>query len=290
MQPQRWKVLALCMVIAVGGLAASPARAQSLPLEPRHDTGQSVTGAFEGWFRNQDGTFSILLGYYNRNQKQDLEIPVGPNNRIEPGGPDQGQPTHFLPGRQWGMFTVTVPKDFGTNKLTWTLVSNDQTMVVPASLDPLWEVSPFLDATTENTPPRITQGGASVQGPRPMSTAVSATLSNPLTLTVSVSDDAKMPLIGTSGMQRPKTPPVTVTWSKFRGPGGVTFANAKPSVELENGQASSAGVSGHATTTATFSEPGEYVLLVVANDWSGVGGRGYQCCWTNAQVRVSVKP
>ena len=101
-------------------------RAQRLPLEPLHDSGQGVTGAFEGWFKNQDGSFSLLFGYYNRNQKEDLEIPVGPNNRIEPGGPDQGQPTHFLPGRQWGLFTVTVPADFGSNKLTWTLISNGQ--------------------------------------------------------------------------------------------------------------------------------------------------------------------
>jgi len=27
----------------------------------------------------------------------------------------------------------------------------------------------------------------------------------------------------------------------------------------------------------------------VANDWSGDGGRGFQCCWSNAQVKVSVK-
>jgi len=292
MQAQRSKALALCMLIALGSSAL--AGAQSLPLEPRHDTGQSVTGAFEGWFRNQDGTFSILLGYYNRNQKQDLEIPVGPNNRIEPGDPDQGQPTHFLPGRQWGIFTVTVPKDFGTNKLTWTLVANGQPMVIPATLNPLWEISPFLDAATGNTPPLVKlQGGASAQGPRPISTAVSTTLSNPLTLSVSVSDDAKIPLfgfVGTPGTQQPKTPPVTVTWGKFRGPGAVTFANAKPAVELENAKATTGGVSGKAATMATFSEPGEYILLVVANDWSGYGGHGYQCCWTNAQVRVSVKP
>ena len=48
--------------------------------------------------------------------------------------------------------------------------------------------------------------------------------------------------------------------------------------------------SGKASTTATFSEPGEYILRVVANDWSGDGGRGFQCCWSNAQVKVSVKP
>src|SRR5207245_197283 len=107
-------------------------------------------------------------GYYNRNRKEDLDIPVGPSNRIEPGGPDQGQPTHFLPGRQWGVFTITVPKDFGAKKLTWTIVANGQTTVVPASLDPLWEVSPFVEASG-NTPPTIRfEGGASVQGPRPI--------------------------------------------------------------------------------------------------------------------------
>lgn len=95
----------------------------TLPFEPVHDTGQSITGAFEGWFPNPDGTFSLLLGYYNRNQKQIIEIPLGADNRIEPDGPDHGQPTHFLPGRQWGVFTITVPKDFGEKKLTWTLVA-----------------------------------------------------------------------------------------------------------------------------------------------------------------------
>jgi hypothetical protein len=49
-------------------------------------------------------------------------------------------------------------------------------------------------------------------------------------------------------------------------------------------------ISGRATTTVTFSEPGEYLLHVLANDASGDGGQGYQCCWSNAQVKVSVKP
>src|SRR5207245_3817732 len=84
---------------------------------PSHDSGQSVTPAFEGWFANPDGTFSILFGYYNRNQKQELDIPIGPGNRIEPGGPDYGQPTHFLPRRQWGVFTLTVLRDCGAKKI-----------------------------------------------------------------------------------------------------------------------------------------------------------------------------
>ena len=90
---------------------------------------------------------------------------------------------------------------------------------------------------------------------------------------------------------RPRTPPVTVAWSKFRGPGAVTFANERPAVEKAEFHAPPGAVfSGKATTTATFSEPGEYVLRLVVNDWSGDGGRGFQCCWSNAQVKVSVKP
>ena len=284
MQAQHWRAVVLSMACVLG--SAALARTQSLPLEARHDTGQSVTAAFEGWFANKDGTYSILLGYYNRNRKQEFDIPVGPNNKIDPGGPDQGQPTHFLPGRQWGVFTVTVPKDFGTKKLVWTIVANGQTTAVPASLDPLWEVSPFVEASG-NTPPTIRFGdGASVQGPRAISSSASTSIGNPLTLAVSVSDDAKTIL----GMKPPKTPPIVVTWSKFRGPGEVTFADARPAIEFAKAEAGSEGVSGTASTTATFGEPGDYVLRVVANDWSGNGGRGFQCCWTNAQVKVSVKP
>src|SRR5438477_344990 len=100
------------------------------------ERGSSVTGAFEGWYRNRDGTINLLVGYFNRNTKQDLDIPVGPQNQIEPGGPDQGQPTHFLAGRQWGVFTVKAPSNFGTKKLTWTLVANGQTNVITMHLKP----------------------------------------------------------------------------------------------------------------------------------------------------------
>jgi hypothetical protein len=48
--------------------------------------------------------------------------------------------------------------------------------------------------------------------------------------------------------------------------------------------------SGKATATAYFAAAGDYVLRVQANDSIGDGGGGFQCCWTNAHVRVSVKP
>jgi len=47
---------------------------------------------------------------------------------------------------------------------------------------------------------------------------------------------------------------------------------------------------GQATTSATFSAPGDYVVRVRANDASGVAGAGHaQCCWTNGFLKVAVK-
>ncbi|MBV8842652.1 MAG: hypothetical protein JO307_07560 [Bryobacterales bacterium] len=261
------------------------AQEQLIP-QPPHDSGQSVTPAFEGWFANADGTFSLLWGYFNRNFKQELDIPIGENNRIEPGGPDQGQPTHFLTRRQWGLFVSTVPKDFGSKKLTWTLTSNGVTIAIPAGLDALWELSPFKDATG-NTPPFIgfSESGPFVQGPRGQSESLSATVNAPLALPLWVADDASL----IPGATKPNTPAVALTWTKFRGPGEVTFSNPKPVVEQASFGAPVKAFQGKAATTATFSQPGEYILRVLANDWTGEGGRGFQCCWSNAQVKVSVK-
>jgi hypothetical protein len=79
----------------------------------------------------------------------------------------------------------------------------------------------------------------------------------------------------------PHEPPLSLTLSEFRGSGIVTIKDPKPAVEKGDGRA---------TTTVSFGEPGEYVLRVQANDSSGDGGMGFQCCWTNALVKVSVRP
>ena len=249
-----------------------------LPLEPVKESGQSVTGAYEGWYENPDGTITLLVGYFNRNRTQTLDIPIGPNNRIEPGDPDKGQPTHFLPRRQWGVFTITVPKDFGENKLTWTIVANGQTTVVPLHIDPLWVVEPFKDAGIGNTPPsvRFEPGGPAYQGPpgKP-GPGLSATVNQLLPLTVWVSDDGIRP---PEARPRPG-PPATVSWSKYRGPGPVTFEKPAPAMDEKDGKAA---------TTATFTVPGEYTLRLQANDQTGNGGGGFQCCWTNVHLKVTV--
>ncbi len=278
-------------LLFAGALAGSGlAMAQQLALEPHHDAGQSIIGGFEGWYRNADGSATFLLGYYNRNLKEVQDIPVGPNNKIEPGGPDQGQPTHFKAGRAWGTFTIKVPKDFGDKKLNWTITANGKTTVIPLALKTDWQLEPFKDST-DNTPPMLSfQGfdadGKVVQGPDPISTKMYATVGEPVSLVIFAADDATVP----PGTPTPKVP-VSVTWTMFRGPADVMFSNAKPVVERTEGKMP-AGTKfmGKATTTATFTEPGDYTLEVTGNDSSGEGGGGFQCCWTNAVVKVSVSP
>ena len=99
----------------------------------------------------------------------------------------------------------------------------------------------------------------------------------PLLLALYASDVKPTANVGTRS--RPARERLDLTWTKFRGPGAVAFADHKPKVE--NGQAA---------TTATFAQPGDYVLRVEANDETGEGGGGFQCCWTSALVQVSVRP
>jgi hypothetical protein len=271
---------------------AAGSRQTSLPLGPTRNAGEAVTGAFEGWFYKPDGSVGLLVGYFNRNLKQTIDIPVGPNNRIEPGGPDYGQPTHFLPRRQWGVFTIPVPKDFGDKKLVWTIVANGQTTSIPLSLHPNYQVEPFEEKGMGNTPPtlRFEPAGAVHTGPpNGIAATLTATVSAPLALTAWVADKPakfsanvqRPPAGGGGGRGRAPRPDLMLTWSLLRGPADVTFDNAKPAIDK--------AADGKTTATATFSAPGEYILRAQANDVSGEGGGGFQCCWTNAHVKVTVK-
>ena len=96
--------------------------------------GQNVSPAFEGWEKNDDGSFNMMFGYMNRNWEEEVDVPVGPDNNFSPGVPDQGQPTHFLPRRNRFVFKVRVPADWGKKELVWTLTTKGKTESAFASL------------------------------------------------------------------------------------------------------------------------------------------------------------
>src|SRR4029077_11596381 len=161
---------------------------------------------------------------------------------------------------------VTVPKDFGEKQLVWKLNVHGQPQQVVATLKPVWQTDRL----------RTTRGGNSekISSNRPASVKVDTSnqTAGGATLTVSATDD---------GLPKRRGEPVglTVFWTKFRGPGSVQFS--APQAKLVNGKAG---------TSATFSEPGDYVLQAVVDDGSGesAGNFGYHCCWTNTQVTVKV--
>ena len=276
------------LLLCAAAAYAQPPRAP-LPLEPEGSRGEAIFPAFEGWYRNADGSSTILLGYFSRNEEA-VDVPIGPDNRIEPGGPDLGQPTHFLPRRAWGVFAINVPADAGAQRFTWTLTANNQRSEVSFWLNPPYFVDPFLNRANGNTPPRLRVGdGPELQGP-PV-TGVSATYAASVGETIELRAAARdEPLTNPPPPRRrgrPR-PPLTLTWRLYRGSAEVVFETGNE--DGESGRHEFADLAGGETITfATFAEPGDYRLMVTANDVSGNGGGGDQCCWTTGFVDVTVR-
>jgi hypothetical protein len=160
-------VAVLGWVLAVGAQTQAPVPVQGVLPEPIGESGEAIYPAFEGWGPLKDGTNVLLIGYFNRNKSQEPDIPVGPNNRIEPGGPDFGQPTHFHTGRQHGVFAIPLPKDFGTKRLTWTIVANGISSSVAVWMNPAYWIDFFQNTANANEPPiiKFSPTGGELTGP-----------------------------------------------------------------------------------------------------------------------------
>ncbi len=208
-----------CLVLIGEGQGVKPPPGGVLA-EPVTNSGGPIYATFEGWGPLKDGTNALLLGYFNRNRSQTVDIPVGPENSIEPGGPDFGQPTHFLTGRQYGMFAITVPKDFGNKKLTWTIVANGHKTSVQFWLNPQYWIDYFKNGANGNEPPRIkfAMNGTEYIGPPKEKTVatLNATVGQPLDLTAWAADQpptttfesgAEPPAAPAAGAARPPRNP-----------------------------------------------------------------------------------
>ncbi|MGE3178033.1 MAG: hypothetical protein AB7O32_11225 [Vicinamibacterales bacterium] len=288
-------------VLAAGAaalmLTASGAAAQQTEFVNnfKYNKGQSVQPVFEGWSWAPDGSINMHFGYLNRNYVQEPTIPIGPDNNIQPGGPDRGQPTYFYTRTNRNLFTVNVPKDWDKKReVVWTLTVNGRTERAVGWLQTEWEIDPVGGAGGgggNTSPERLANKAPSVAiAPVPV-----ATVRTNVTLTTTVTDDGLpkpqargKPPVGQEtpptlqgGEEAPvnvpeinarairETPPgatanaaavrppnaIHITWLVWRGPADAFFT-PKYSEPKD----------GKTTTTVSFTTPGEYVLRAVVTD------------------------
>jgi hypothetical protein len=271
-----------------------------------YTSGQTVSPAYEGWWPNEDGSFTLFFGYMNSNWQEEFDVPVGPNNSIEPGGPDQGQPTHFYPRRNPFLFTIRVPKDFGNKELIWTLTTQGKTERAYASLKPDYEIDKHVistevggdggslrDELRTNIPPELKVDGDKRRN---------AKVGEPVTL-VAVSNDpdniparrraqpgagrgagagqGENPAYRPPGLGVPSTPGgLRFSWSVFRGKAAaVVFDPEQMKTWMDTRVYANSPWSppflipdpppeGKFVVRATFQEPGTYVLRGIASDGS----------------------
>lgn len=280
------------MTAAIGAVSAQAPR--QWPLAPVPPDGQRVAPFFDGFYENSDGSITLSFGYSNLNREQTIEIPLGPNNFIEPKEYDGRQPTSFptVAGsgptgarrdRQRGVFTITVPGTF-KGDVVWTLRHGGQTHKVPGRAKTgayglrwpmaMGSIPPLL---------RFKADGPSGRGPVGLESApLQATVGTPLSVTIWTKDDSVRDAETVQVKERgPARAAINVNWYKHTGPGPVTFTPPKSALtELE----------GTATSAITFTQPGAYMLRVRADNFGRVDtSAGNQCCWTNGYIRVTVK-
>ncbi len=290
-------LLGAVLVTAAIGVAGAQAPRQ-WPLAPTPPDGQRVAPFFDGFYENADGSVSLSFGYSNLNATEVVEIPLGPNNFIEPKEFDGRQPTSFPPvsgggptgarrDRERGVFTVTVPPKF-TGDVVWTLRHAGQTHKVPGRTKTgayglkwpmaMGSIPPLVGFTAKTMTGRGPAGIVSA----PLQAAVGA----PLPITIWTRDDSARDSEAEGGVpfkaRGPARPAINIKWYKHSGPGPVTFDPAASGLkELE----------GSASSTATFTQAGNYVLRVRVDNFGRPDtSAGNQCCWTNGYVKVTVQP
>ena len=259
------RFLMVCLAFVLAG-----ATALGVSVQVRYATGQNVAPVFEGWEPNPDGTYSVVFGYLNRNYEEEVDIPVGPNNTIDPGN-DRGQPTHFYPRRQRFVFKVVVPKDWDKERrVVWTLTSRGRTDQAKGWLQPEWELNDEVIAENSgggvlapnNEPPSIT-----------VSPSQTVTLPNTATLTASATDDGlpkrstrpgssnstSDPNLATNAAAVRRQAGVQIKWILYRGPAKVRFEPESSGPEVYGQPAT-------VTSKVSFSAPGTYLLRAIATD------------------------
>jgi len=320
----RKTVGAVALALVLSGAVAGPAVLEAQvrgpgpdgrwPLQPTSPGNNTLAPFMEGWYANEDGTYSISFGYLNTNLDT-LYIPVGENNFLDQAQFDGMQPTVFSPGRHRGVFSVTLPGAMKNTDVWWTVTTKygDVTRVpgriasVAYQLD--WQARPHGSVTPSvsfDADPGVGRGPPGIMAARTETVAVGF----PLTLSVNGMDPSERDLDDARNVGIP----LRVVWSLFQGPAPVEYTRHESNPLAEDPRVAAAIAAGGgaararqrtpepqiawleggratASVIVTFSAPGEYIMLAqVDNFYANDSGTQDQCCWTNAYVRVSVTP
>ena len=295
-----------CRTFAAIPLLLFALLALSLPAaaEPSYRKGQYVEPAYEGWWENDDGSFSLVFGYHNENWEEELDITVGEGNFFSPGEADRGQPTHFLPRRNRFTFEVVVPADWGDKELAWTVSINGVSKTAYATLARDYVIDSVviasetgsLGAGTSSPESRANIAPVlSVMGDRTGDQVVRRVrVGEPLLIEALVKDDG-LPKPRAASINRPeqqglarwmqpprrttvgKTNGLFLSWNIYRGEGAASFdpPQIKPWEDTRTSANSPWGAlwtpppvpaDGIYRTNVTFDTPGTYVLWGRADD------------------------
>ena len=309
--------LLLCGPVAapavLTGQVSGPGPNGRWPLQPRGPGGRTLAPFMEGWYANEDGTYSFSFGYLNLNEDT-LEIPVGEGNFLEPAEFNGMQPTIFYPGHSRGVFAVTVPGELKDQDVWWTLRKpNGEVTRVPGRAKAAAYQLDWYPRPHGTVHPRISFDSQDGEGRGPpgivAERVLTTSVGSPLTVSVNVREISER---DESDFRFAKPLTLRVVWSKHQGPGRVDFTRHEstpipdePEEDADGGggggfpEASPPGpetivvpddVRSTVRVIATFSEPGEYMLRAQVDNWRATdSSSGDQCCWTNGYVRVTVR-
>lgn len=290
------------LVLAGAASVSAQVNRRDVPIvaqpQQRFNSGQDVQPIFEGWTRNEDGSFQFHYGYLNRNYRERPHVPVGEDNFFSPGDPDRGQPTYFYPRTNRYQFDVTVPADFPPDaELVWEVTRQGSTQRAYGWLQPEWEID--VNTITSNARTQFGRGVDELYANAAPAAAVKAShgtaaVGTPVTLTARLTDDDLPTPVPERDDSRPRrrrdptlVPPpgapeipdnipsytrptptrnhMSVLWAVYRGPADAEFAPYGYQ-EWKEGMDGDGWTSGTFETTVTFEEPGAYTLRAFASD------------------------
>lgn len=290
--------LSLGLLLAAPVQAQLPERLRDYPLATRGTTGEAVAPMFNGWVANEDGSVTLIFGFANQNRSAAMDIPLGPNNKLEPEQFQGAQPTHFpvynrggfVGIQERGAFGVVVPADMEGTEVIWTLSSGGKTYSIPGrATSPAYELSAGEAASGSMRPAiRFSEDGeestdsVGIYAPRKQTT-----VGEPVTLSALIKDRGNR--VGYEGVQEYYA--LGTGWVLHQGP-------AKPEFEKEaipGRMREAEGISGkdwsEVSTQVTFPEPGDYVIRLRVDNFLAPDSKfDNVCCWSNAYFPVTVNP